>query len=375
MLSTLAVGGRERQLALLLPELRALGFDPYVATLRHRGPHFEALQRQGLETRFIGMRSRTDLLGLARAYSLWRVRPDIVFTSSVDAQVIGELVATRVGSPHVTGEHAGVGLPRALHRRLLVRTVAPRIDRVVAVSETQLDELRRLGFRPERTTVIPNGIPAPLPERSREAVRAELGVAEEDVVALLVAGLRPEKRAEAFVEAVGRAQAQEPRLQGVIAGGGPQLSWVRSIVAKAPGGVRVLGERSDIADLITASDIVCLTSAFEGLPMTILEAMALSRPVVATRVGGIPDAVSDGRTGRLVPLGDSAALAEALVDLARDPVLRNAMGKAGNAVYRERYTLESMVERYAAVFRETLDRRGDNDAREGKSRFLGADRT
>src|SRR3954454_13486314 len=90
--STLGVGGRERQLALLLPELRALGFDPYVATLRHEGPNFDALERQGVPTHFVGMRSRLDLRGIVRAYSLWRLRPEIVFTSSVDAQVIGQLV-------------------------------------------------------------------------------------------------------------------------------------------------------------------------------------------------------------------------------------------------------------------------------------------
>jgi glycosyltransferase involved in cell wall biosynthesis len=372
LLSTLAVGGRERQLALLLPELRALGFDPYVATLRHRGRHFEALERQGMRMRFIGVRSRRDLLGMWRAYGLWRVKPDIVFTSSVDAQVMGELVATRAGAPHITVEHGGAGLPRGLHRRLILRAVAPRIDQVVAVSKTQLGELRRLGFQADRIIVIPNGIPAPLPGRPRDAVRAELGLAADDVLALLVASLRPEKRAEVFVEAVGRAQAREPRLHGAVAGGGPQLSRVRSIVAEAPGDVRVLGERSDVADLIAASDIVCLTSAFEGLPITVLEAMALSRPVVATRVGGVPDAVTDGSTGRLVPVGDSEALAGALVDLARDPVLRHTMGEAGNAVYRERYTLESMVVRYGEILRALLDRtdgtrsRGDGRHEKGQ---------
>jgi glycosyltransferase involved in cell wall biosynthesis len=357
--STLGVGGRERQLALLLPELRRLGFDPHVATLRHRGPHFEALEAQGMPMRFVGMRSRADLAGMARAYKLWRLRPDVVFTSSVDAQVIGELVAARARAAHVTVEHGGAGLPRALHRRLLVRAVAPRIDGVVAVSATQLDELQQLGFRTERISVIPNGIPPPQPRRSREAVRAELELAEDDVLALLVATLRPEKRADAFVDAVRRAHVREPRLRGVIAGGGPRLAQVRSLAAEAPGVVRVLGERSDAADLIAAADVVCLTSAFEGLPMAVLEAMALSRPVVATRVGGIPDAVTDGRTGRLVPPGDTGAFAEALVELVQAPALRRTMGEAASVDYRERFTLEAMAERYAEVLGALVDRRGD----------------
>jgi glycosyltransferase involved in cell wall biosynthesis len=303
------------------------------------------------------MRSRLDVAGIVRAYRLWRLEPDVVITSSIDAQVIGHLIAGRAGVPHLTVEHGGAGLPRAFHRRLLVRAIAPRIDRVVAVSGTQLDELQRLGFRAERITVIPNGIPAPVPARPRESVRAELGLPEGDVLALLVATLRPEKRAEIFVEAVLRGHSQEPRLRGVIAGGGPQLSRVQSLTGAAPDVVRALGERGDVPDLIEAADVVCLTSSFEGLPMTVLEAMALSRPVVGTRVGGIPDAVEDGRTGRLVPPGDTDAFAEALVALAREPASRRAMGEAAHAAYRERYTLHAMAERYAEVLAGLADRK------------------
>jgi glycosyltransferase involved in cell wall biosynthesis len=308
---------------------------------------------------FVGMGSRFDVVGVARAYRLWRLRPDVVFTSSVDAQVIGQLVAARAGAVHITVEHGGAGLPRAPHRRLLVRAVAPLIDRIVAVSATQIHELRGLGFRPERITVIPNGIPTPVPGRPRDAVRAELELAEDDVVALLVATLRPEKRAELFVEAVRRAHVREPRLRGVIAGDGPQLAQVRALAEEAQGEVQVLGGRSDVPDLMAAADVVCLNSTFEGLPMTVLEAMALSRPVVATRVGGIPDAVTDGRTGKLVPPDDPAAIADALVELARDPALRRAMGDAASLDYRERYTLDAMTQRYAEVLDALVENGGD----------------
>src|SRR5207249_10306649 len=109
---------------------------------------------------------------------------DIVLPASVDAHVLGHLVAARANARHVTVEHGGAGLPRAFHRRLLVRLIAPRVERVVAVSSTQLDALRDLGYRSDRTTVIPNGIPLPSPLRRRKAVRAELGVDGEDVLAL-----------------------------------------------------------------------------------------------------------------------------------------------------------------------------------------------
>ena len=350
--STLTRGGAERQLALLVPELRRRGFDPVVATLRHRGPNFEALREQGVPTAFAAMRSRTDIVGIWRAYRLWRLRPDVVFSSSVDAQVIGQLVAFRARARHVTAEHGGVGIPRALHRRLLVRLIALGVDRVVAVSSSQLPELHRLGFPPARIRVIPNGIPPPLSGRASEAVRAELGVAADEVVALLVATLRPEKRADSFVDAVVRAHAREPRLRGVVAGGGPELERVRSLAAAVPDVVRVLGERPDASDLIRAADVVCLASAFEGLPMAVLEAMACGRPVVATAVGGVPDAVVDGQTGWLVPPGDEKALVDALVAAASAPAERRARGEAARQRYAERYSLERMVDAYAELLVE-----------------------
>ena len=352
-----------------MPELQNRGLDPFVATLRHRGRHYEALRREGVPTQFIGMRSRMDITGIARAYRLWRLRPDVVVTSSVDAQVIGHLIAVRAGAPHVTVEHGGPGLPRALHRRLLVRMVAPSVDRAIAVSAAQLDELRQLGFRRDRIMVIPNGIPAPAPARPRAAMRAELEIGDDGVLALLVATLRPEKRADVFVEALRRAHAREPRLRGAIAGGGPQLELVRTLAGAIPGLVHVLGERSDVVDLIDAADIVCLTSDFEGLPMTVLEAMALSRPVAATRVGGIPEAVTDGRTGKLVAPGDPDAFAEALIELAKKPAVRRSMGDAARSTYQERYTLEAMVERYVAVLADLAGGPSDSgSARRGATR-------
>jgi glycosyltransferase involved in cell wall biosynthesis len=333
-----------------VPELRRRGFEPLVATLRHRGPHFDEIRAQGIPTAYAAMRSRTDVRGLARAYRLWRFRPDVVFTSSVDAQVIGQLIAWRARARHVTVEHGGVGIPRSFHRRLLVRLVAPRVDRVVAVSASQLPELRGLGFARDRTVVVPNGIPAPVPARGRDAVRAELGAAGEDVVALLVATLRPEKRADRFVEAVLRAHRREPRLRGVVAGGGPELERVRA--AAESDVVRVLGPRADVPDLIDAADLVCLASAFEGLPLTVLEAMALGRPVLATAVGGIPDAVTDGVTGWLVAAGDDEALVEALVAAAQAGAQRGELGAAARSRFAERYSLERMVDAYAALLVE-----------------------
>jgi glycosyltransferase involved in cell wall biosynthesis len=345
--STLATGGAERQLALLAPALQQSGFAPVVATLRERGRYFEELAAAGIETHFAGMRSRFDAVAARRAYRLWQMRPDVVFSSSIDAQVIAHAIATRTQAPHITAEHGGAGMPRALHRRLLSRLIAPHVSAVVAVSSTQTGELRALGYPSARIEVIPNGIPEPTVRRGRSDVRSELGIRPDDLMVLLAATLRPEKQPEEFIAAVTAARERDARIRGVIAGGGPLLERARRAAAQTNGAVQVLGERTDVPDLIQAASAVCLTSSFEGLPMIVLEAMALARPVVSYRVGGIAEAVAEGETGLLAAPGDTSVLADRLLELAQMPEhARGEMGRLARERFLLRYGIEPMIDRY-----------------------------
>lgn len=353
---TLTVGGAERQLALLVAALRDRGVASAIVTLKHEGRFFHELRADGFPVYFAGMRSRADVRGARRALSYARTtRPAAVVTQSIDAQVIGHAIARRLRVPHLTVEHAGPGLRRALHRRLLLRLIAPRIDRVVAVTRTQLPGLAAFGFPASRITVIPNGTAEPAPARERDLVRAELGAQADDVVLLMAATLRPEKRAALFVEAVAEARRRGAPVRGVIAGGGPELERTRARAAVV-GGTILLGERSDVADLISAADIVCLTSVAEGLPMIALEAMALGRPVISTAVGGISEAVTP-ETGRLVGDG-TAGFAEAIVELAGCADVRQAMGRAARERYLERYTVDRMADAYLATLQDLVERSG-----------------
>ncbi len=354
--SGLGVGGAERQLAALVPRVRDRGFEPFVATLRVRGRFYEELDAEGVPTSFVDMRSRWDLRGAIRAYRLWRLRPAVVVTHSVDAQVLGQVIADRAGAAHVTVEQGGVGIPRRRHRALLTRLVAPRADAVVAVSPSQLPDLRGLGYRADAVRVIPNTVPSLRPARSRAEVRAELGLEDDDVVAVLVAGLRPEKRPDLFVDGVSRAHAKDPRLHGLVVGDGELRDAVELQVEQTRGAVRMLGERADVLDLMGAADAVCLASDVEGLPLTVLEAMSVGRPVVATDVGGLRDAVLRGRTGWLVPAGDADGFADALLELAADPGRAREMGEAARRRYVERFAVDAMVESYAQVLTELVRR-------------------
>jgi glycosyltransferase involved in cell wall biosynthesis len=305
------------------------------------------------------MSSRFDLRGARRAYGLWRTDPDVVFTHSVDAHLVGHAIAARVKVRHVAAEHGGPGIARRPHHRLVTRLVAPRTARVVAIDDSQRPDLVRIGYREQAIRIIPNGIPEPQVRRSRKETRREVGFGDDDIVAVLVAALRPEKRADRFIDGVARAHASDGRIRGLVVGAGPGLDDANERAGATSGVVRVLGERTDVPDLMAASDVVCLSSDVEGLPMTVLEALALAKPVIASDVGGLRNAIAPGETGWLVR-PDPDAFARALLELAGDRERAHAMGQAGLAVFRERYTVEHMVDRYAALLSEVVrERRTD----------------
>lgn len=352
--SHLGVGGAQRQWSILIPELADRGLEPRLLTLEDEGPWFDEVRARGVPAECAGMRRRSDVSGLRRALRALAFRPRVVVSQGVGPQVFTEAVRARTGAAHVAVDHRGPGFPFARHREALVRVVAPRVDGVVAVTRRQIPQLVARRFRRDRIRVIRNGVDAARlqPAAEREDVRRALGIDPGAFVALLLSVLRPEKRACRFVDAVARAHAVDPRVRGLVAGAGPELLAIRRLAEARNGAVRVLGHRDDVPELLAASDVVCLTSDAEAAPMSALEAMAASRPVVAMRVGGVDELVLDGETGLLVAPGDVDGLANALVALARDPDRASSLGLRGRLRQREHFRAEDMVDAYAATLRE-----------------------
>jgi glycosyltransferase involved in cell wall biosynthesis len=347
----LKAGGAERQWALLAPGLSERGFDVSVLTLDGCGVYFEELRSRGVPIACAGLRHRADLVGLARAVQLGGSRSSAVLTRGVSAHVIGHVLARRQRAAHVVTEHLGddpFGVrPFRPHQRLLLWPMRPRASAVVAVSESQADRLLRDGYRPDAIRVIASGVADDPPVRDREAVRAELDVDRDAFLAVLVAALRPEKRVAVFVEQVTAAHAAEPSIHGLVVGDGPDAASVTRAVARSNGTVRMVGFRSDAVDIMRAADVVCLTSVVEALPISVLEAMSVARPVIANRVGGLPEVVEDGETGVLVSPDRPAEMALALVGLARSPARAEDMGRAGRARQQRSFSIDAMTRGYA----------------------------
>jgi glycosyltransferase involved in cell wall biosynthesis len=334
-------GGAERQWASLIPAVAQRGAEVRLVCLKDEGPYVDELRGLGIPARRVPPHA---------ALSEARGRPDAVITRAVSPQLVGQAIARGAGAVHVYNEHTpltpdGELLPALPRQRLLVRAVAPAVDQVIAVSERQRAPLARLGYRADRIVTVPNGLfdRDVQTHASRAETRRALGLADDEFAVICVANLRPEKGLAEFVDAITRAG-----LRGIVVGDGP----VRPGHAPC---VQFLGSRGDVPDLLAACDAFCLLSLAEALPMSVLEAMALGLPVVATDVGGIPQAVADGETGILVKR-DYRAAAAALAGLAADPARARALGARGRARQRERFGGEAMVDGYLAAIEAAVRR-------------------
>ena len=353
-------GGTERHWATLIPELHERGETVKLVTLTATGPFFDDVVARGVPAEFLGLRRRTDPRALRQGLSLAAAfEPDAVVSRGVSGQLVGEAIARRSrrssgpDAVHVMNEHTpltpeGKLVPARPHKRALTRLVSRAVDAVVAVTQRQVPPLEALGYPRGRIDVVPNG----LFERDVQGVKPSPELDSNGFAVLCVAGLRAEKRVDLFIEAVAAARRENPAIRGYVAGDGPERERLERLAQGS--GVALLGVRRDVLELVRAADAVCLPSEAEALPMSILEAMALERPVVATDVGGTAEEVVDGATGYLVAAGHSEPIRRALLELAGDPERARAMGAAGRRRQRELFTGEAMVDGYVRAFEEAI---------------------
>lgn len=215
------------------------------------------------------------------------------------------------------------------------------------------------GLRRGDTTLIPNGIDIecfrpPSPER-RRAAREAVEIAPDALVITTVAVLRQGKGVEPLLSAMQALVRESPSVQVLVVGAGPEGERLRSAAASLGDRVRFLGARSDVPDILAASDLFVLASEREALPTVILEAMATGLPVIASRVGGIPEALEDGACGLLVPAGEHSALSSALRELISNPELRHNLGTAARRRAESEYSLEAWRQRLLDWYLRLVD--------------------
>ncbi len=356
----LAIGGLQGMAVGLALALDRAEHEPVFYTFDAEGPNKAVLDEAGIASHHLPREQGVDA-GYARRLAERFLADDIhlVHCHNVTALFHGARAAWRADRlPSLFTEHDRE-MPAPWRHRVLHRWLARRVTRTVAVSEQLRRDLVRFeGFPAARTSSLVNGIPDPAARFAgdRAAARAELGWDETPVV-LAVGSLTPVKNHEGLLRAF---RDLHGRLDGavrlVLAGDGPLRE---PLEAQARDGlpedaVTFLGNRSDVPRLLAAADVFVLPSHREGLPLSLVEAHAMSRPSVAFHVGGNPEVIVEGETGALVPYPDEGAFASALESILRDPDGALEQGRAGRRRFLDVFTHDRMVSAYVALYEELL---------------------
>ncbi len=254
--------------------------------------------------------------------------------------------------------HATLSGPRAWLSHAAHWWVVGRMFRILAISQSVRQAMLERGEAPDaKIVVVPNGITPPS-VADPNPVRAALGIAADAPLVACVARLEQEKDVASLVQAMGEVLRQMPRACCLIAGDGAQREALAAQIARLglEQNVFLLGFRQDAGNVMAAADLFVLPSLAEPFGLVILEAMALGKAVVATQAGGPLEIVVPGKTGLLVTPAAPHALAQAILQLLRDPDLRSAMGHQGQARYVAKFTAARMAQQTLAVYREAAGR-------------------
>lgn len=337
----------------LLPLMRVMrGRGHEVIGVCAEGPFLDSVRAEGFQVIGVPLVRRVSPLVHAKAFMalvrlLKREKPDLVHAHMPISGFLGRIAAWWAGVPIIAYtchgflfNHYSAPMPHRIVSFLMEWVAARVTDIYLTVSEAEAADARRLHIFATAQPVRNGRNPAifrPDPE-ARVRIRAELGVPQDRVVVIAVSRLVWHKGYPELAQAMRMVPDAELWVVGERLTSDRGADMV-AVLREAGLGerLRLLGYREDIPALLAAADIFTLPSRFEGLPMSVIEAMLTGLPVVATRVRGPEEQVVDGQTGLKVAAADATALGEALNRLARDPILRATMGQAGRARALEHY--------------------------------------
>ncbi|MEV0675596.1 glycosyltransferase [Actinosynnema sp. NPDC050436] len=343
VISEMGTGGAEALVAGMARTGREFGWQTAVAS--GGGHRAEALRGHGVPTFTVPV-ARRRAAGVLRATTATRAaikdfRPEVVLAHNVSASMVARLALLPRKVPLLTVFHGVADADYGGAARILRRTSGA----VVTVAEATAHRLRAAGLRPD-PLVIPNAVFPQEPRVDRATVRAAMGVAQDVPVALCLARLEPQKRHDVLLAAWARIGGGAELW---LAGDGSLRPALERTAAGIPG-VRFLGNRPDVPDLLAAADVTVLTSDWEGMPIAVLESLAAGTPVVATDVDGVGQALAGGG-GVAVPPRDPAATSEALRGLLFDGARRAAVGAAGRAAVTSAHDPRALMESYDELLR------------------------
>lgn len=374
LINGLGAGGAERSLAELLPYFHDAGIETTIACLRARSIGVESdVRLTGCDLLFLPSGGRVAWIRAFRRL-IRKTRPDLVHTTLFDSHLVGRLAAagtgvpvlsSLVGTPYVSQRQADRNLNR--FGFFLVQAVDGWTSRHLtthfhaitrAVSDSYVGALR---IAPQRITVVERGrdpvrLGTPGDDRRRR-VRDALGIAPDGKVIITVGRQEYPKGQSFLLRAMASLGATHPEAVLLIAGReGTMTPQLRALHHELGLGerVRFLGHRSDVPDLLAASDVFVFPSLFEGLGGALIEAMGLGLPVVASDIPALREVVEEGRSATLVEAASPTAIADAIADLLDDGSKRQAYGTRGMEIFRERFAISRSAERMISLYRRLI---------------------
>lgn len=346
LLDSFSVGGAERLVVRMANAQAQIGHDVCIGAFSD-GPMkeecnvpFVLFQKPpGFSIRFLNSLVRF----------LKKERINVLHTHMLQADLYGAAAVRISGGKHVLTLH-GASIFSKRKGRTLMPLVSKHCTGMVAVSNALADEMRSLGGH---AVMIHNGVDLQEISRkmlSKETARKRLGIEEDVLVIGSVGNLRSVKNFPMLISSMSFLVREGINASCIIVGDGVDRDLIERAGANLGVTVYLLGIRSDIPEILSAFDVYACTSEREGISMAILEAMATKLPIVATRVGGNPELVSEGETGFLATRGNSTEFASALKQLALVPSLREKMGRAGRERVEQRFSFSEMISSYESIY-------------------------
>jgi glycosyltransferase involved in cell wall biosynthesis len=365
--TSMGLGGADQQLLSAAQVLRDRGHEIRIVSLTPLGPMGLQARGLGLTTDSLEMRRGVpDPRGLARLVRIVRAwKPDVVHSHMVHANLMGRVLRLLVPVPVLVSTIHNVyeGGPLLMAGYRLSNGL---VDHMTIISQAAADRFIGERIVPGRLlTVIANGVDTDrmrnVPPEARGALRRAIGVSDEGFIWLAVGRFEVAKDYPNMLRAFQQVRSREPRSVLVIVGQGSLQGEAEALAGELGlrDAVRFLGARDDVPAVMSAGDGYVMSSAWEGMPMVLLEAAAAGLPIVATAVGGNGEVVRDGESGFLVPARDPEALGQAMLRLMGLPEgQRCAMGERGREHVRANYGLHRVAERWERVYWDALARKG-----------------
>jgi len=345
---------KKKQLYYLIEHLDRNKFKPVLIALRSGS--MEGDFKKIVKIKIIGKRWKIDPFFILKLYrAIKEENPDILHTFMFTSNTWGRICGILLKIPVIIVSERSMDLWKKWHHFKIDKILGNFTKKIICVSEEVKNYyLRKTGLPENKFVVVENGINLKEMEKVeyKKELREEFGIKEEDFVILTGGRLCKEKSIDVLLFVVPELKKEIKNLKILIVGEGEEKRYLMEIVKKLKieNSVIFTGFRKDIFSAIKISDIVVLTSKWEGMPNLILEGMALKKAVISTDVGGSKEIIEDGINGFLLKYGDKKGLVEKILFLYKNPEIRKKMGKEGHKIVKGRFNLFEKIKEYEKIY-------------------------